>query len=180
MEIRKFNNEPAEENLSSNADGSRFIAINKLEDILDELEWGTKNFHHIVFKNGYADLVVSASLELVVKYLTDDSRIVERTFVGACSFSIKSLEPNQHFLATAKSECIKNAASDIGKVFGRGLNDNMPIQETAAETKKRPKAKPDSKIMQQFMKAVADKDEATITMLSNVYDIKTESDAEKK
>lgn len=178
MEIKRFNNEPAEESISSNADGSRFIAINKLEDVLDEMEWSTKNFHHIVFKNGYADLVVSASLELVVKYLAGDGRIVERGFVGACSFSIKSLEPNQHFLATAKSECIKNAASDIGKALGRGLNDNMPIQEV--ETQKRPKAKPDSKIMKQFLEAVEKKDQATIIMLSNVYDIKTEPDAEKK
>lgn len=166
MEI-DFKKTPPEEIIQSNPDGSRFIPINLLEDHLDCLHWSTQNFHHTIFKNGYADLVVAASLELVVLINKE-----ERSFVGTCSFSLKSIEPNPHFLATAKSECIKNAATDIGVYFGRHLNDDLPPAEKSSVEAKLRKLNPDAKIMQQFLKAVEDKDEATITMLSNIYEIK--------
>lgn len=161
---------PDEAILKANDDGSRFIPINFLEDELDKLEWSTRNFNHFVFKAGYADLVISASIELVVN-INDK----ERSFVGAASFSLKSIDPNPHFLATVKSECIKNAASDIGVLYGRHLNDevlkNIEFNKPKLERKK---SKPDSKIMKQFLKAVEDGDTATQTMLSNIYEIKTE------
>ena len=169
MEVKNFTNLPDEATLKSNEDGSRFIPINILEDELDYLDWGTRNFQHSVFKNGYSDLVVAASLELVIKY--GDK---ERSFVGAASFSLKSIEPNTHFLATAKSECIKNAATDIGVLFGRHLNDE--VLKNITMNKPTPiKTKADSKIMKQFLKAIEEGDTATQTMLSNIYEIKTDA-----
>jgi len=164
------------DNTDKTDNGYNFIPIRKLENILDDLNWSTKQFSHQIFKDGYANLCVAASIELEINYKTEDGSLVTRTFVGACNFSLISLEPNPHFLATAKSECIKNAASDIGEYFGRGMNDEV-IPSGKKVEKKAVKSKPDSKIMQQFLEAISKGDERTQIMLSNVYDIKTEEDA---
>lgn len=160
---------------------ARYIPIGTLENMLDELEWSTTNFQHTIYKDGYANLCVAASLELHIKYIEPSSSgvLINRSFVGACNFALNSIEPNSHFLATAKSECIKNAASDIGIYFGRGLNDGVVPSQKKTE-KVRAKTKPDSRIMQQYLKAIDEKDEPTIAMLENIYEIKTESNAEKE
>ncbi len=163
---------------SSVSDGALYIPIGQLESMLDDLSWSTKNFQHLIYKDGYANLCVAASLELEISYFDQTNDIFKRTFVGACNFALSTLEPNTHFLATAKSECIKNAASDIGKYFGRGLNDNL-VPSSKKPDKKVVKAKPDSKIMKQFADAIAKGDEATQIMLSNMYEIKIEPYAEE-
>lgn len=150
-----------------------FIPILELEYMLDPLDWSTRNFQYQVFKDGYANLCVAASLELEINYLEINEVNIKRTFVGACNFSLKSIEPNTHFLATAKSECIKNAASDIAKYFGRGLNNDI-VPSNGKQEKPVVKAKPDNKIMKQFLAAVEGGDEATIQLLTNIYDIKTD------
>jgi hypothetical protein len=155
-----------------------FIPIGKLEGMLDNLEWNTGKFQYTIFKDGYANLCVAASLELQISYTGFQNKTVIRTFVGACNFSLSSIEPNTHFLATAKSECIKNAASDMGRYFGRGLNDGI-IPSIKSLERKSVKSKPDSKIMKQFLLAIEKGDIATTTMLSNIYDIKTETNVEE-
>lgn len=158
-----------------------FIPILELENMLDIFDWSTTNFQYQIFKDGYANLCVAASLQLSISYNCSEEKIFKtRTFVGACNFSLKSIDPNTHFLATAKSECIKNAASDIGKYFGRGLNNSIVPSQKELVAKVVVKSKPDSKIMKQFAEALKKGDEATITMLSNIYDIKPESDATKE
>lgn len=47
--------------------------------------------------------------------------------------------------------------------------DLIPVSQTSETIRK---SIPDSKIMKQFLEAVEKGDEATITMLSNIYDIK--------
>lgn len=150
-----------------------FIPILELENMLDPLNWSTSKLQFQIFKDGYANLCVAASLELEINYTDTENNSIKRTFVGACNFSLKSIEPNTHFLATAKSECIKNAASDIAKYFGRGLNNDI-VPSNGKIEKLQVKSAPDSKIMKQFMDAVLNKDEATITLLTNIYNIKTE------
>lgn len=150
-----------------------FIPILELEYMLDPLDWSTSNFQYQIFKDGYANLCVAASLELEISYTSTNDANIKRTFVGACNFSLKSIEPNTHFLATAKSECIKNAASDIAKYFGRGLNNDIVPSNEKIE-KPVVKTKPDSKIMKQFLAAVESGDESTITLLTNIYDIKND------
>ena len=122
--LRRLKDDVPTENMMSVDDGnSYFIPIEVLEELLDDFRYGTQNFKHELYKDGYANLCVAASLELSINYLSEDgSEIIQRTFVGACNFPLNSLGANSHFLATAKSECVKNAAQDAGKWFGRGLN----------------------------------------------------------
>ena len=167
--------EPLDEDIKEK-DGGKFIPILPLEKSLDFFAWSTKNFIWQIYKDGYANLCVGASVELVIPWEDDTGAIVQRSFIGACNFTFKSIEPIQDWLATAKSMCIKNAAASAGKKFGRGLNEDT-IPSRATLEKPKVKSKPDSKIMKQFMAAVEANDEATITMLSNIYDIKTEPDA---
>lgn len=174
-----FKNEVPEGNKSMLDNGAFYIPIGILEDSLDQLHWSTKNFQYQIFKDGYANLCVAASLELQISYTEPKSGLVTRTFVGASNFSLSSIEPNTHFLATAKSECIKNAASDIGRFFGRGLNEGI-VPNCKKLEHKSVKLKPDSKIMKQLLEAIEKKDEAAIRMLDNIYDIKIEDNVEEK
>lgn len=149
--------------------GGLHIPIEILENDLDLLQWSTRNYHWQVLKDGYANLVVAASIELII--IVDEK---ERTFVGCCNFDIKSIAPIPDWNATAKSMCIKNAASEAGKRLGRGLNSEViPVTDNSVKPSSA-KLNPDSKIMKQFLKAVEEKDEATVTMLSNIYELKTE------
>jgi hypothetical protein len=177
-EFLKFINQEPPNYALRNIEGSeaRYIPIGELESMLDWFNFSTGNFQYQVFKDNYSGLSVMASIELVIFYKEDNGVLIRRSFVGACNFQISAISPNQHFLATAKSECIKNAASDIGTYFGRGLNDGISQVEITPniEPKKSKKSKPDSKILEQFFKAVKDNDEKTITMLTNIYEIKTE------
>lgn len=122
--------EPNTEDVYALSEGVHYIPIDTMEKLLDEFtSWGTQNFKYLMFKDGYSNPCVAASIELVVEY-----EGVKRTMTGACNFSLKSLYPNSHFLATAKSECVKNAASDLGKRLGRGLNaEVIPDKENEAK-----------------------------------------------
>lgn len=181
--VREFINELPP--ITADIGEAKYIPIEQLENQLDLLEYSTRNFQYQVIKDGYANLVVMAALEVWIKYIDDFDRVLERSFVGGCNFPIMAIAPNQHFIATAKSECVKNAASDIGKFFGRALNKSIEPPDTRGSiiVKKTVKSKPDAKIMQQFTDAILRKDEDTIAMLSNIYEIKTEkevSNAEEK
>lgn len=179
--LAKLKQSPHVDNIMSIDDGkSFFIPIEVLEDLLDEFCPSTKNFQYTIFKDGYANLCVAASLELSISYTTDNGKeIISRTFVGGCNFPLNSLGANQHFIATAKSECEKNAASDFGKWLGRGLNSS-PIPDTRGSVivKNTVKSKPDSKIMKQFQEAVKNKDEAAISLITNIYDINYEKEVD--
>ena len=179
--LAKLKQPPHVDNIMSIDEGkSFFIPIEVLEDLLDEFSPSTKNFQYTIFKDGYANLCVAASLELSISYTTDDGKvIISRTFVGGCNFPLNSLGANQHFIATAKSECEKNAASDFGKWLGRGLNSStIPNITEQVVTKKITKSKPDSKIMKQFEEAIKNKDEAAISLITNIYDINYEKEVD--
>jgi len=121
-----------------------------IESLLDELteqNWSTRNFQFNRFvepvKKMYADnsgsynaerTMCDASLELVVTYrvmvpsLMHDvsapvliEKEITRTLVGSYSFDT-SLFGNEYIANTAKSLCIANAASDLGRRFGKDLN----------------------------------------------------------
>src|SRR3954471_6997584 len=124
----QLHSEPRELEIDTLPNGAKYLHINKLEDALDEVfdSWGTQNFSYYLYRNSYANLCVAASIELWIEF-DDGGKLKRRTFVGTSNFSIKSIYPNTHFMSTAKSECVKNAASDIGKRFGRALNENIEI-----------------------------------------------------
>lgn len=166
---------------AENSQGGRFIPIEILENCLDNFRSATKNYTSNLYKDGYANLCVYASIELELNIIADDGTEYKRTFVGACNFPLQSIAPIPDWNATAKSMCIKNAASDAGKYLGRGLNaDVIPDRSERVIQRQSVKKKPDSKILQQFADAIKKGDKATETMLSNIYDIKTEQDAEEK
>jgi hypothetical protein len=154
--------------------GGFHIPIEALENDLDLFQWSTRNYHWNVIKDGYANLVVAASIELVLLIRSDTGVLQERTFVGSCNFDIKSIAPNPDWNATAKSMCIKNAASEAGKRLGRGLNSEViPVKDDSVKPSSA-KLNPDTNIIKQYLKAVAEKDKAMIDMLSNIYELKTE------
>lgn len=171
--------EPA--NVADNGFGGKHIPIEPLENILDQFNWSTQNYQWQLYKDGYASLGVGASIELVLNLKTDEGEIIKRTFVGSCNFLLQSIAPITDWNATAKSMCIKNAATDAGKYLGRGINSEILPDRTSPQDKSKVevKKKPDSKIMQKFLKAVENGDTATRTMLENIYDIKTDESAEK-
>lgn len=167
------------DNVADNGFGGKHIPIEHLENILDQFNWSTQNYQWNLYKDGHASLGVGASIELVLNFRTDEGEIIKRTFVGACNFLLQSILPIPDWNATAKSMCIKNAATDAGKYLGRGINGETVVDRSERKPQA-VKKKPDSKIMQQFLAAVEANDEATITLLSNIYDIKTEPDAQEK
>lgn len=164
---------------ADNGHGALHIPIDKLEDCLDAFNWSTQNYQWNIYKDGYASLCVAASIEVVLYYITDEGQPIKRTFVGACNFPLSAISPIPDWNATAKSMCIKNGASDAGRWLGRGINSET-LPDRTPPNKKTVKKKPDSKIMNQFLKAVEANDEATITMLSNIYDIQTDPNAEEE
>lgn len=116
-------------------EGGNFIPIEALENELDTFDvWGTQNFHYTFYRDGYAKMCIAASIEVFVEYNSEESDFgpttVRRTFVGACNFDISAIYPNTHFLATAKSECMKNACSDMGRKLGRGINPSNTPSKT--------------------------------------------------
>lgn len=136
--------------IQSGKDKVKIIPQKIIESLLDELteqNWSTRNFQFNRFvepvKKMYADnsgsynaerTMCDASLELVVTYrvmvpsLMHDvsapvliEKEITRTLVGSYSFDT-SLFGNEYIANTAKSLCIANAASDLGRRFGKDLN----------------------------------------------------------
>lgn len=167
---------------ADNGYGALHIPIDILEDQLDGFQYSTQNYQWNLYKDGYANLHVAASIELVLNFNDRSGEKFKRTFVGSCNFPLLSLGSIQDWNATAKSMCVKNAASDAGKYLGRGLNaEIIPDRGIQLEKSKIAAKKPaDAKIQKQFDDAVAKGDQATITMLSNIYEIKTDGNAEEK
>jgi hypothetical protein len=167
---------------AENGYGALHIPIEQLENQLDVFHWSTQGYQWNLFKDGYANLHVAASIELVLNFISPTGEVIKRTFVGTTNFPLLSLGSIQDWNATAKSMCIKNAATDAGKWLGRGLNSEIiPDRSVQADkSKTATKKTPDAKIMQQFLAAVEKGDQATITMLSNIYEIKTDPNAEEK
>ena len=124
--------------------------IESLLDELTEQNWSTRNFQFSRFTipagvdfgnpGTIGKTMCDASLELVVTYkmvvpvspYEDAAAIgpvrqsvkeieITRVLVGAVSFDV-SFFGNDHVANTAKSLCISNAASDLGRRFGKDLN----------------------------------------------------------
>jgi len=154
-------------------DGALHIPILALENALDFFEWGTRAFQWQFYKEPNGSLGVAASLELTLSWENESGRNTILCFVGACNFALGSLAPNEDFLATAKSLCEKNAASDGGRRFGRGLNtEPVPSREKPADKKQGIKMQPDELILAQFKKAQEIGDDLQLTLLRNVYEFK--------
>lgn len=103
-----------------------------VESMLDEMtgqNWDTVKFQSYRFIDATkspAVILMDASLELIVKYKGKDGIDVIRTLVGAVTFDTAFFN-NTHHNNTAKSLCISNAASDLGKRFGKDLNPSVAV-----------------------------------------------------
>lgn len=116
--------------IQNGKDKVQIIPQKIIETLLDELtdqNWSTRNFQfsrsaQLISTTGLPieKVMCDASLELVVTYCVAEKEIT-RVLVGAVSFDV-SYFGNEHVANTAKSLCITNAASDLGKRFGKDLN----------------------------------------------------------
>lgn len=158
---------------------ARFLPIEVVERDLDRWPWSTEHFVYQLYTDKFGNRCIAASLELVILWKEDNHFASERRLTGCCNFIIGSYAPNSHFVATAKSECVKNAASDLGKKFGRGLNQEIaPIQsETPALEKPISKMKPDASLLAQYKAAKERGDTTAMAIFSNVYEINPEENA---
>lgn len=176
---KKFNNdtdskwlesEPPKSEVESNPNGSRFIPIEYIRALLDRLNGTVKNYRVQLYRDGIG-MAAAGSLELTV---TIDGK--ERTVTGAYNLKLNEAIGG-YWNGSLKSDCIKNAAAELGRRLGRDLNignDAPTIAKQQLTIQERVKMKPDSKIMKQFLTAIEKKDQAAITALTNIYDIKTE------
>lgn len=140
--------------IQNGKDKVKIIPQKTIESLLDELteqNWSTKNFQFSTrHEDQFTDIqkpqrvrtMCDASLELVVTYRimvpaplhettgpVQVEKEITRVLVGAVSFDIAfyaNLSGNDHVANTAKSLCITNAASDLGRRFGKDLNPNVP------------------------------------------------------
>jgi hypothetical protein len=180
---------PSEDDIAALTDDkgnviAKYLPIDVIERDLDRWAWRTENFTYQQYRSldKYGKPCVSASLELVIPWKDDIGRITERRLTGGCNFVISSYAPNGHFVATAKSECVKNAASDLGRKFGRGLNEEMaPVSEqVAAFEKPKAKMKPDASLLAQYKAARERGDITAMSIFENVYEINPEENATKE
>lgn len=156
--------------------GLQYLPIEIVEGLLDELtngRWSTRNFVHQYFEYG-GTLWISASLELIINISTESSHPMidgnsskERFLVGTSSFPLYSLGANIHYASSAKSFCISNGASELGRRFGRFFN-KVEIPEDSQKPKV--KLKPDVIVRRQYSLAQTNKDAELIYKLENVYD----------
>jgi hypothetical protein len=154
--------QPLDSEIEASPFGGKHLPIGKLRPLLDVLNGQTKNYKTGIYSNG---TMAYGSLELTV---TIDG--VDRTVTGSSNL-VMSEAINNRWNATLKTECVKNAAAELGTRFGRGLNDGL-ISEDIQVPKPKLKPKPDAKIMQQYLKAVEIGDTETITTLTDIYEIK--------
>lgn len=150
----------------------KFLPIGVVERDLDRWAWSTQNFTYLQYRDRFGNPSITAELQLVIPWLDEKGITSERRLVGACNFVLASYEPNKHFLATARSECVKNAASDLGKKFGRGLNaEAVPINnDGVVAAKSTGKMKPDANILAQLKKAIEEGDETHKGILLSIYE----------
>jgi hypothetical protein len=136
MTIKEWLDTPCkDEELSYIKDGDRdiaYIPIGIIERILDEkFEWDTSDFKFSIAKTG-SFWFATGSVLLTVR----NSGSYIRSITGAATIRISSKDENMHYEATVLSLAISNAASRLGRRFGRHLNDRMVTGETSfVETK---------------------------------------------
>lgn len=110
-------------------DGKKVKVIQQkvIESLLDDMtdqNWDTVNFKSSRYLTKDGRELMDASLELIVRYKGTDGYNVVRVLTGSytinTAFLVGGFENN-----TIKSLCITNAASELGKRFGKDLNPSV-------------------------------------------------------
>jgi hypothetical protein len=114
-----------------NADGSQYIPVGIVENLLDQLtdtHWSTENFisnsSTRVSNSNEKTSFIGGKIELTVTYGN-----ITRTLTGVCDIKVSDLiaktihdKDNESYQATVLSNCLCNAAKKLGNRFGRSLN----------------------------------------------------------
>lgn len=106
------------------------IPIMRVKEMLAEC-FETHSFHNFHFEylqRGH-DCILSGTINVSIH----DIDCGVHTLTGGANFNLKRYADNQHFIATLKSECIKNAVKDIGEMFGFYLNQDLLDVQTLRE-----------------------------------------------
>lgn len=135
-------------------------------DFLTNQTWGTSNYHSKYFTLE-GRMFISASLELKVLYGGYSGE--PRTLVGAVTFPLDFFPDNIHYDNTAKSLCITNAASELGKQFGRGLNADVQPVIIGKSKRDAVLIEPDMSIKKSYVDAVANNNQQVIDHLRRIY-----------
>lgn len=165
--IAWLDREPEQSWIKTNDDGSEYIDISTVEDLLSELDllWGTEDFKfRVIESNGR--LYGSASVVLTLSIFNQKRRIT-----GAATLMLG--EDITHSEPTLLSECIKNSAKKMGRLFGKYLNDrgtSTPIFTKKKRVQKEAvKIKPDKTILEKYQSAYENGDTETMNKLSEIY-----------
>lgn len=172
--VEKWLTERCPEDHIALKDGILYIPIDTMERKLDGFyrfnsTWNTENFQSKYLQTPDGELLVSASIELVI------SGQYARRLVGATTFRASDYHPNMFYDAIAKSLCVVNAAYDLGDQFGRFLGvqnkeiANVPSGNSSTKNI-RSKMKPDTFIRSSYETAKANGNEKMIKVLEETYD----------
>lgn len=149
--LKKINEAPPENELRPTPDGqARSLPISFVQMKLDEIyigQWGTSKLELTIFGNEIMGNLVlwvihpitglkierpgTAAIQITVDAVPDDVK-KDKKAKNAWALDMQNKKPNALKLSAPKlkSECIKNAAATLGKVFGRDINRKMEDVDT--------------------------------------------------
>ena len=141
--LKKLNEAPPDNELRPTPDGrARTLPISFVQMKLDEIyvgQWGTSELKLTIFGNEIIGNLVlwvihpitglrierpgTAAVQITVDAVPEDIKRDPKA-KNAWALDMQNKKPNALYLAAPKlkSECIKNAATTLGKVFGRDIN----------------------------------------------------------
>lgn len=164
-----LNSEPPAEEIMTNDDGSQYIPIGIIENLLTQYsnsKWSTTNFKWNFLQQA-TTLFISGSVEIVIHIFG-----FPRHLTGAATITDFAYAGNQDYIATVLSEATKNAAKKLGVRFGKNLNGRSEKRTNGLTEKKSVKLKPDAGIMKIYMDALGFGDIDKVTQLEKIYDIR--------
>lgn len=127
----KLNSNPTPESIDKTPDGKAgTILISHIEMLLDEYFfglWETENFKWAVIANeivGSIDLVFTHPVTNTKYRRVGAASIQIMVDKGTAPLDVNNKKPNALDMGfpKLKTECVKNAANSLGKLFGRDLN----------------------------------------------------------
>jgi hypothetical protein len=155
-------------------DGALFVpgwAVEADLNLLCEYNWNRHNHKYSFHVDHNGDEWVATSVLLELHYFISGIT-VKRILAGSSFIKIADYPESKNILQTGITEATKAGTKVLGNRFGYSLNNRTVIKEK--QKKERVKSAPDPQIMKAYLKAVHEKDEATIKRLTTIYDIKTE------
>ena len=152
--MKKLNEEPPDNELRATPDGrARTLPISFVQMKLDEIyigQWGTTELRLMQVGNEIVGNLIlwvihpitglkierpgTAAIQITVDAVPEEIKKDNRAG-NAWALDMQNKKPNALYLSAPKlkSECIKNAAGTLGKVFGRDINrkaDDVDIYES--------------------------------------------------